>query len=142
MTGILSSEFDGERAGDYSLKSTRTLVHDFTRTPSFSPGEKDERRILCCAASLSTSCAPRTTRGGRRRRGLRARELFEARLFGGHALGHFFVHLGCIDGRSGRCCGRRTEYGSRGGGGDGRGGGLRLHDGRLRGNRLRGRLAH
>src|SRR5690349_12018777 len=40
------------RRSDHSLKSTLTVVHDFTRTPSFIPAAKRERRMVCCAASL------------------------------------------------------------------------------------------
>src|SRR4051794_468777 len=61
---LLSFDFVGA-ARDYSLKSTRTLVHDFTRTPSFSPAENVERRMDCWAASLRTAPGPLTTRVSR-----------------------------------------------------------------------------
>src|SRR6059058_527720 len=47
---------------DYSLKSTRTGVHDFTRTPSFVPGENVERLTLFTAASLRMGFALVRTR--------------------------------------------------------------------------------
>ena len=38
---------------DYSLKLMVTGIHDLTRTPSFVPGEKPERRTVCTAASMT-----------------------------------------------------------------------------------------
>src|SRR5204863_4107302 len=51
------------RAADYSLKSTGTVVQDFTCTPSFIGGENVEPRTICIAASFRPTGLPiaRTT---------------------------------------------------------------------------------
>src|ERR1019366_8940568 len=59
---VISPPSQWRTGSDYSLKSTRTVVHDFTRTPSLVPGVNVERLIESIAAELRTGEALLTTR--------------------------------------------------------------------------------